>query len=143
MWYFLGSAYLLSFKHFFSYVVMWLENLEFAQTQLQMKLKLLSVSNLPGVLFGVVVGGFVVASVVTLESENVIFPFFGMFKVNVNISPSRVIEWLGMIAGFLTFPLQLAVDFLLLITPLQTTSLKVQLIVLLPAFTSPFTLTTL
>ena len=90
-----------------------------------------------------VVGGFVVASGVTLESENVIFPFFGMFKVNVNISPSRVIEWLGMIAGFLTFPLQLAVDFLLLITPLQTTSLKVQLIVLLPAFTSPFTLTTL
>ena len=122
---------------------MWLENLEFAQTQLQMKLKLLSVSNLPGVLFGVVVGGFVVASVVTLESENVIFPFFGMFKVNVNISPSRVIEWLGMIAGFLTFPLQLAVDFLLFITPLQTTSLKVQLIVLLPAFTSPSRLTTL
>ena len=95
-----------------------------------------------------VIGGFVVVEVVvvvvtsdvTLESVNVIFPLFGMFKVNVNIRLFPAIEWLGMIAGFLTFPLHLAVDFWLLITPLQTTSLKVQLIVLLPALTSPFRL---
>ena len=51
-------------------------------------------------LFGVVIGGFVavevvgvvVVSGVTLEFENVIFPFFGMFKVNVNIRLFPVIE---------------------------------------------------
>ena len=103
-------------------------------------------------LFGVVIGGFVVVEVVvvvvvsgvTLEFENVIFPFFGIFNVNLNISLFPVIEWLRMVAGLLfTFGLQFAVDFLLSITPSQTASLKVQLIVCFPAFTSPFTLTTL
>ena len=130
---------------------MWRESFEFVQTQLQLKLKFCYVSNLPGVLFGgtvvvevvVTVVGVVVASGVTLEFENVIFPFFGIFNVNLNISLFPVIEWLRMVVGLFTFGLQLAVDFLLSITPLQTTSLKVQLIVLLPAFTSPFTLTTL
>ena len=130
---------------------MWRESFEFVQTQLQLKLKFCYVSNLPGVLFGgtvvvevvVTVVSVVVASGVTLEFENVIFPFFGIFNVNLNISLFPVIEWLRMVVGLFTFGLQLAVDFLLSITPLQTTSLKVQLIVLLPAFTSPFTLTTL
>ena len=99
-----------------------------------------------------VIGGFVVvevvdvvvASGVTLESENVPFPFFEILKVNVNIRPFPVIEMLGMIAGFFTpFFLQLASDSLLIITPSQTTSLKVQLIVLLPALTFPSRLTTL
>ena len=116
---------------------------------------------MPGVLFGgaidgfvvvvvvvvvgvvVVVVGVVVATGVTLEFENVIFPLFGMLNVNLNISPFPVIEWLRMVAGFFTFGLQLAVDLVLSITPPQTASLKVQLIVCLPAFTSPFTLTTL
>ena len=82
----------------------------------------------------------VVPSGVTLESENVIFPLLGRFKVNVNIRSFPVIEWLRMVAGLLTLPLHFAVDFLSSITPLQTTSLKVQLIVLLPAFTFPFRL---
>ena len=85
--------------------------------------------------------GFVcVPSGVTLESENVIFPLLGRFKVNVNIRSFPVIEWLRMVAGLFNFPLHLAVDFLSSITPLQTTSSKVQLIFLLPAFTSPFKL---
>ena len=130
---------------------MWRESFEFVQTQLQLKLKFCYVSNLPGVLFGgtvvvevvVTVVGVVVASGVTLEFENVIFPFFGIFNVNLNISLFPVIEWLRMVVGLFTFGLQLAVDFLLSITPSQTASLKVQLIVCFPAFTSPFTLTTL